>query len=136
MSAGAVIRASVFFRSVSRCVVPRPPQPSNPTRTAELACMPRTTCGFRMVNAAAPVAAVRKLRRPMSSLFITLSPSANQFFQVRLRREYVLGLLRATNFALNCNRVPITGLLQQADQHGKVYFTLANLNLDRKSTRL
>src|SRR3984893_949831 len=128
MSASTVTRASVFFRIVSRCVVPRPPQPNNPTRTAELACMPRTSCGFRMVNAAAPVA-VRKLRRPISSLFIAFSPSANQLFQKCLRRKDVLGLLRSTNFALNREGVPITGLFQQRDQDRKVYFALTYGNL-------
>src|SRR5258705_12147885 len=126
MSPTAIRRASVSCRIVSEWVVPRPPQPSSPTRTAEFACMPRTSCGFRIVNAAAPAAAWKNPRRPMFSLLIDVSPLTNQFFQKCLRSQDVLGLLRAFDLALDGDGILITGLLQQADQHREVDFALPN----------
>src|SRR5258708_38633371 len=126
MSARAITRASVFFRIVSTWLPPRPPQPSSPTRTAELACMPRTSWGFRIVNAAA---APRNPRRPIVSSLITLPPSGNQFFKVSFRRENVLGLLRSFDLALDRQRVLIADLLQQGDQHREVHLALTDRNL-------
>src|SRR5579862_4382506 len=114
---------------VSVWVVPRPPQPSSPTRTAELACAPRTVCGFRSVKAAVPAAPVRNVRRPIFSLFIAFSPSANQFLQVFLGGQNVLGLLRALNLALNRQRVLIANLLQVRDDHLEIHLALPDRNL-------
>src|SRR5436190_14226698 len=124
MSATAIRRASVSCRIVSAWVVPRPPHPSSPTRTAEFACMPRTSCGFRIVNAAAPAAAWKNPRRPMFLLLIAMSPLAHQLFKKCLRSQDVLGLLRAFDLALDGDSALITDLLQQADQYREVDFAL------------
>ncbi len=61
----AVTIAPVFCRNDSVTAVPRPPQPSTPRRTAELACVPKTVLGFRMVKPAVAAAATpTNSRRP------------------------------------------------------------------------
>jgi len=51
--------------------VPRPPQPSNPMRTAEFAAAPRTSCAFRIVR---PPAAPRNARRPICRPLFCMPP--------------------------------------------------------------
>src|SRR5512135_2513196 len=63
MSPIAVSTAGVFSRKEPITLRPRPPQPRSPSRTAELACVPNTTLGFRIVTPAATAAAPRNSRR-------------------------------------------------------------------------
>jgi hypothetical protein len=52
-SARATMRAGPLMAMLVASTVPRPPQPSRPTRTAELAWEPRTSCGFTIMKPAA-----------------------------------------------------------------------------------
>ncbi len=78
MSPMAVTIAPVFCRNDSVTAVPRPPQPSTPRRTAELACVPKTVLGFRMVKPAVAAAAMpTNSRRPTLVFFessMSISP--------------------------------------------------------------
>src|ERR1017187_1933249 len=92
-------------------VPPRLPQPTRPTRTAELAALPRTSCGLNTVNAVTAPAARKKSRRPVvCSLMAPLSP--NQFFQVRLGLQDVGPLPLTADFPLDGRSEEHTSELQ------------------------
>ena len=69
-SARATIRVFVWAAMAVRTAVPRPPQPMIPTRTAELAAVPKTVDGWRMDNAEKAAASFRKVRRSIFSLSV------------------------------------------------------------------
>ena len=64
MSPAAVTTALVFLRNELITPSPRPPQPRIPMRTAELAWVPKTRLGFRIVRVAAAAAVPTNSRRP------------------------------------------------------------------------
>src|SRR5882762_9429037 len=63
MSARATTRAPPVSTRLDASSVPRPPQPSSPTRTAELAAVPCTSPGLINIAPAVPAATPINLRR-------------------------------------------------------------------------
>src|SRR5580693_8868853 len=108
------MRASVYLVIFAACVLPRCPQPSSPTRTAELAAEPRTVSGFKMANAPNAPAVCRNLRR-------SLMKSSDQFFQKCLRREDVGSLLLTTNLSLYGQRICVAGRFEFWDQRRPIH---------------
>ncbi len=64
-------RVPVLFTKPLPTAVPRPPHPRIPSRTAEFAAVPRTSCGLMIMNPAAAAAAVsRNFRRETPTLML------------------------------------------------------------------
>src|SRR4029077_18220068 len=72
MSARATTRAPPVSTRLDASSVPRPPHPSRPTRTAELAAVPRTSEGLMSITPAVVAADLRNFRR--SNLLEEFSP--------------------------------------------------------------
>ena len=72
-SASAVTRTPALVTKPLPTSVPRPPTPRMPSRTAELAWLPRTDCGLTMVKPAVVAAvALRNSRRPIVRVFCVM----------------------------------------------------------------
>src|SRR5229473_6858775 len=67
MSASATTRAPPVSTRFVASSVPRPPQPSRPTRTVELAAVPRTSAGLINITPAVAAATPINLRRSILS---------------------------------------------------------------------
>src|SRR5215471_3346154 len=76
MSPSATTRASPVSTRLLASSVPRSPQPSKPTRTAELASVPRTKPGLISIALAVPVATAINFRRLISLNKFRFSGSA------------------------------------------------------------
>src|SRR5215472_18130204 len=146
MSASATTRALPVSTRFDASSVPRPPQPSKPTRTAEFAAVPRTSSG--LISIAPAVAAATPMNFLRSSSFEEFrrfaSPAiassrycelSNQFFQVSLRFPDIRHLLRAGNFALNGHRALIIELLQPPNDARKIHLAFSNGNFFPKVLR-
>src|SRR5262249_37313291 len=119
--------------------VPRPPQPSKPTRIAELAAVPRTNSGRISTAPAVAAAPPMNFRRSYLSLrpaacFASsglrtsrvVRSTADEPFQVCLGCSYIFYLLRPGNFALDGHRAAIVDLLQSLDDARKVDFAFTD----------
>src|SRR5215472_7546637 len=140
MSASATTRAFPVSTRLDASSVPRPPQPSKPTRTAEFAAVPRTNVGRMSIAPAVAAATPMNLRRSSSlekfgrfASFVMFSSRRrvlpDQVLQVCLRIANVRHLLRSGNLPLNGDRAAIVELLQPFDNSGKIHFALADGDL-------
>src|ERR1700731_4587422 len=149
MSASATTRALPVSTRFDASSVPRPPQPSNPTRTAEFAAVPRTNSGLISIAPAVAAATPINFRRPILSeqfgpCFVSpdidppsFSSRANpgrcdtlpdQLLKIGFRRPHVFHLLRAGNLTLDSDRALIVELFQTFNDARKIHFPLANGN--------
>src|SRR5690242_15179329 len=123
MSASATTRALPVSTRFDASSVPRPPQPSKPTRTAEFAAVPRTNSGLISIAPAVAAATPMNYRRssPFEKFDRFASPAirpprhcelSNEFFQVSLRLPHIRYLLLAGNLALDGDRPAIVELFQ------------------------
>src|SRR5215467_1448744 len=151
-SASATMRAPPASSMLVASSVPRPPQPSKPTRTAELACVPRTREEGMIMNPAVPAAEPRKERRsipaedgPADSCglltfsFMTALLSvmlADQLLQIICRSTNVLELPRAGNFPFDGNRAPVMNFLEALDDAREIDFAFPYGNFGSELSRI
>src|SRR5690242_11547953 len=139
MSASATTRALPVSTRFDASSVPRPPQPSKPTRTAEFAAVPRTNSGS--ISIAPAVAAATPVNFPRSRSFekfdrfasLAIRPPlncklSNEFFQVSLRLANIRYLLRAGNLTLNGDCALIIELFQALKNAREIHFAFADGN--------
>src|SRR5580765_657335 len=136
ISPRATTRAPPVSTRFDASSVPRPPQPNKPTRTAELAAVPRTRLGLINIAPAAPAVTAMNFRRVTSFDRAGFSGStdmfppklSDQFLQIHFCGANVFELLRSGDLPLYGDRAAIIELLQPLDNTRKIHFAFANGN--------
>src|SRR5208283_4266815 len=108
------------------------PHPSSPTRTAELASVPRTRREFKIVNTPAAPAVFRNVRRSVSILI----GSPNQLFEIGLGGQNVGGLFVSADLPFDSQRIAVPDLLEPGDEGRKVHLAFADGNFAAELFRI
>src|SRR5437660_4466959 len=147
MSASATTRAFPVSTRLDASSVPRPPQPSKPTRMAEFAAVPRTNFGLMSIAPAVAAATPMNFRRSSSlekfGRFASpvMFPPVARYYPIRFSKYVVF----ASRTSATCcgpeisrsmvTRAAIVELPQPFDNSRKIHFALADGDLLAKFPR-